>query len=701
MVLYKILKQRHPEYSKDHIEKQRLLYCGGYEIQKSAKRFLTKLSIERPQCYKERCDQVAYTPFVSQFTDAFSAALFSDELKIHQSADGYALDPAYDAFFQDADQKNNSLHNFLKDTFTESLYRDQAFVHIDFPPSNTAETIADEKTKGLAIPYLSRIDPTSIINWEMRDDDEEKFRWVRIENDCTWKDPFAEKAQHQLQYMTLQLVNGFCTWTFHESPLLDLGKQVDDGYDFGPGTTLPTSFKEINILPCRIKDGIHVGNNIGPMAIEFYQRYSFLTYNANKTCVAIPVIKLGPEMSAPGEPPPAERQSDPNRGSTFKAELQNEGFTVLGAGDDIEVVESLGSSHQFISDELTNLAERMHQTVHQMANSAETNSKALGRSGDSKEEDRHATEILLSAYSRTMKDFTLELMTLISEARNETPDWKIDGLSTFVEENRADLVNELKALAPNGNVLQLLPSPTLHKLYLTHLGLNLIDGATDDEAATIKDELEQAIEQGDHLPPDPNDPSQQPASQQLQPGPGSPQDQASGTQAQTQGALVPTQPDPSNIHDRSVSTAGIGETVFNQLSQDYDPTLLGWVRAAHWVGPVDIPIENIDLSNRDNWKANEDDDQVGDMQDKMQQGWMKPIILANEPNGNKLMLIDGRHRLLATEAQGEDSIKAFVAYVGSVGGDWEKLHALQGEGDQEISAQKMQSKLQEVSKQTQ
>jgi hypothetical protein len=728
---YEIISKRHPEYKPlmQRIERQQLLYKGGYDIQKQAKLFLKKHPIETAQQYEERVRGAAYFPFISQFVDNVSAALFSDDLKMRdgmqgQTDDGYqsddlessteTLDPVYADFAVNCDLKNTSYHNWEKDRFTEALYQTLVYIGADFPANDTTPVSKkDEEEQGTSQPYTFTLDPHCVINWKFRDDDEQKLEWCVLEYDIPIEPSPLIEPKHQLYWNVLRMQDDVCVWDGYQSPILDITKIPQPKDLMSDQGTTPTSFKEINVQVRKLPPGLHIGNKLGPLAEEHYSRRSHLVASENKTLGSLMVVKLGPEISAPGEALPADI---PNKGRGIRQDLMNKGFTVVGSDDDVKCVESLGTSHKFVSEELNHVVETMHQVVNQMALSAQTNTKALGRSGDSKQEDRHALETLLTAYARYVKDWATELYTMIANARAETIDWMPEGLDTFVEEPRQELIQELTALAPQGNVLQLLPSPTLHVKYLTRLGFNLVGDVTDDEAQTIKDELKESIMSGEHLPQTTQDQDGYNQGSGLSPSPSNgaigqpppsnqpPQDPNSQGQPPQQSSAPQPQDQAKPIYDRSASTAGIAKTVYDQLSQDYDTSLLDWVKAAHWEGPLQVSLQDIDQSNRPNWKAKDDDDKVNEMQEKMQENWSKPIILVNEPNASKLVLVDGRHRLLATDGLGQDTIAAFVAYVGTVGGPWDDMHDMQDQDASQIKGLVKQGDTerpkQEVSRQT-
>jgi hypothetical protein len=135
------------------------------------------------------------------------------------------------------------------------------------------------------------------------------------------------------------------------------------------------------------------------------------------------------------------------------------------------------------------------------------------------------------------------------------------------------------------------------------------------------------------------------------------------------------QPKPATkpLHDRSISTAGVAESVYRQLAEDFPEDAIAWVRAASWTGPQDVPLVSIDYSNRDEWKASQEPERVQFFVEKIKAGDKKPIVLVNEPNNRKAIIVDGHHRALAYEKLGMPAY-AYVADVGNVTGPWDVLH---------------------------
>ncbi len=115
------------------------------------------------------------------------------------------------------------------------------------------------------------------------------------------------------------------------------------------------------------------------------------------------------------------------------------------------------------------------------------------------------------------------------------------------------------------------------------------------------------------------------------------------------------------------------------MADDYNEKDIEFVKHIPWIGPVELPLSALDFSNKDNWQATQDEDNVDKFADKMQDGFSKPIVVVNNPsNDNKMTIVDGHHRALAALQNGTP-ISAYVGSVGSNHGPWDKLHAKQAD----------------------
>jgi hypothetical protein len=135
------------------------------------------------------------------------------------------------------------------------------------------------------------------------------------------------------------------------------------------------------------------------------------------------------------------------------------------------------------------------------------------------------------------------------------------------------------------------------------------------------------------------------------------------------------------MHQRGESSS-IADAVYQQLAEDFPKRWIEWVRSAKWEGPIDVPLESIDFVHRKTWTAQPDDKKVKRFMGDIKNDAVKPAILVNEPDNNKMVIADGHHRALAAQEL-RVPVKAYVATVSAVRGPWDSMHSNQFERDGE------------------
>ncbi|HSB57963.1 MAG TPA: ParB N-terminal domain-containing protein, partial [Methyloceanibacter sp.] len=142
-----------------------------------------------------------------------------------------------------------------------------------------------------------------------------------------------------------------------------------------------------------------------------------------------------------------------------------------------------------------------------------------------------------------------------------------------------------------------------------------------------------------------------------------------------------TVPPPPGGEDASATASDTAEAVYEQLIADFPPEAIEWAKSARWEGPVDVPLGQIDFSNRAAWGASGEPDKVATFADKISSGKMKPLVLVRVLGKKKLMIADGHHRALAYQRLGKPA-RAFIATVDAKSGPWDEMHAAQRSGTQ-------------------
>ena len=105
--------------------------------------------------------------------------------------------------------------------------------------------------------------------------------------------------------------------------------------------------------------------------------------------------------------------------------------------------------------------------------------------------------------------------------------------------------------------------------------------------------------------------------------------------------------------------------VYKQLLPDFPPLAIDWVKHTTWLGPLIVPIDQIDTKNIASWKATHEPEKVIIHEGLIKSGKSHPIILSQLLNNPKYVILDAHHRFLAYDMIGENP----VCYIGIVRGN--------------------------------
>jgi hypothetical protein len=386
----------------------------------------------------------------------------------------------------------------ITQAMTTALICRRAWIAVDLPTPAMLEepaSRAEEEAWGVSRAYAFERLPEEVLNWNM--DESGRLSWlVTRRRVCERYSPFMKQDTWSDQFKVWFMANGQAQWTVFETTEKHEGDETPSDneplVETGQGTT---SFGRIPFVAVELPWGLWAGNKIGPLAIEHFQRRSDLRGSVTSSLVETAYVKLGPEISGVGDALPSEAQQDPNRGTaeTFATSRQ-QGFIRLGADDDIGYVSPKGRGYEIADKSLDSLRDEMYRTVTAMALSLNNSGAAVARSGESKREDRSATEIVLSALGEIARRKAVEVYDLVADGRNEKARFEAQGLSVYSVGELSELLDEAERV----EALQI-PSPTFRKTHLSRVALRLVPNSSPKTKAAIKQELEEAVDEGDEL----------------------------------------------------------------------------------------------------------------------------------------------------------------------------------------------------------
>lgn len=126
--------------------------------------------------------------------------------------------------------------------------------------------------------------------------------------------------------------------------------------------------------------------------------------------------------------------------------------------------------------------------------------------------------------------------------------------------------------------------------------------------------------------------------------------------------------------------------VVAQLAEDYPPEQLTWIPNAKWTGPHEVPLDEVDWSGRENWRAYDQPQHAAKFVKKAKKGKrLKPVVLIQRPGNPKQWIADGHHRSLASAITGVP-VWAWTAHVTDKTGPWVDMHANQKNGTHSATA---------------
>lgn len=501
MPTYAQLRRTHAEYDAALFAELEDLYEGGYQILSRASKYLPQLAGEPTPQYRDRCRAASFMPYMGQIVDQLTAWLFADGLTVQAASDaedsttpGEVPDPDfYSLFASDADLSGIGFSDVVRAIVPEALIKRRTLIGADFPAVDDATragitTEADENDTGATRAYLYEVPLESAINWDRNADG--TFRWLvinRVSQPQAGPLDSNETIVEEWKVWTMT-ADGTAHWDLYRLAYTEKTKPK-------PTTPVPlvdggdTTFGAIPILEMELPKGLWVGNKIGPMVREHFQRRATLVAAENKSLFEVPVIQLGSEIGEAQGALPSATQQNPNRGQDPVGQFQARGFMPIGAGDKFEFVGPSGKAYEIVDKQLEGLKDEIFRVVHLMAASVSNNkSAALGRSGLAKQQDKHDTAIVLSAIASYVRRFAVRIYTLVSEARGEDVAWRTHGMDDFGEVDRQQLLAEAVQVD-----MVSIPSQTFKAGYKTRLAMQLDPDMSPETQAIVRDEIVEGV----------------------------------------------------------------------------------------------------------------------------------------------------------------------------------------------------------------
>jgi hypothetical protein len=128
---------------------------------------------------------------------------------------------------------------------------------------------------------------------------------------------------------------------------------------------------------------------------------------------------------------------------------------------------------------------------------------------------------------------------------------------------------------------------------------------------------------------------------------------------------------PPAVEQQDAVTKGKTGKVYRYLARHYPESVLGWVRDAHWSGPTEVKLADVDMGRRPGGAR--DPAKVRAIAAAVEAGEkLDPVVLVKTPAGLPYQVADGFHRTLGLAHAGRGTVEAWVGEVDSETGPWDR-----------------------------
>ena len=315
---------------------------------------------------------------------------------------------------------------------------------------------------------LTRFAPEDILDWQR--DPQGRLEWVLLREVCAYRD--FPNPRGIVETYTHVDRESWCTW--------QTGIKDEDG---APASRiLGEGDHGLGLVPfvmLEIPHGLWPANKLASWQTNLLNQENMVNYGQHTSCFLQPYLKSqGGDAGAP------------NR-------VFGEGILVhLRCGDGTREGEEFGwsaadtSPLEFAAARIASKRDEGYRIVHQMALSVDAKAvDAVKRSGESKQEDHRATEVMLCAYGGYVRAAIEETLGIVSLVEGDGTQWSCSGFDSY---DAGTLDDELKTAALIGTFD--IPSPTFSKKLYTRIAGRALTHLDEPSKKKIETEIGEGID---------------------------------------------------------------------------------------------------------------------------------------------------------------------------------------------------------------
>lgn len=457
-----IIATEHPSYRdrREMWERYRDFYVGGEQVRRNAPRYLVRRQKEPQDVYAERVSRAFYENYLGSCIDWYAATLFRRSPGVEVRTTDPAARTFYREFLDDSDRCGQPLFSLMKDVFIDTLVFGQSFVLIDFPTgSGGVSTRAEEDAAGLSRAYLTKVSPLELINW--REDERGELEWAVLKTDRIYQESADRPVTVQEE-----------RWTYYDRTDYRVfvrrrreGESGESGVELvGSGRHGLADQQRTPLVRMKVSDGLWLANKAAQLQQEHFNKSNALSWALHMGLFAMPVIY-------------SEREWQQIVGEAY--------YIQLGPEDRFGWTEPEGKVFDIAAKNLDRLKDEIYRVCYLMTQAGGREARNLGQSGASKKRDFAVTLEVLRAYSKTVKELVLQVLSLTAKARKDDVCFELSGMDDF---DAPDLREEVETA---GMLKELgLSSPRLEKEAAKRVALRYLEGCNQQTKDQVLEEIE-------------------------------------------------------------------------------------------------------------------------------------------------------------------------------------------------------------------
>lgn len=502
-IKFGVLKTRHDSYMGEFWQKCKALYAGGPTLlnnESLLKLVMPTHNNEAPEVYKERLKRAFYIPYPGSIIDKLVAELMSKPLTFEledstsspedggqagaSDVQGQELPQYYQDLVKNCAKpggKTTTLNQFAREQMFTALQCQTAWALVDMPraPEGGYPNRAEQDKAGALNAYICPIDPECVIDWEQKDDGE--LTWALVQDTIAKRDGIEQNRNMvTLRWRYFREHD----WAIYEITY-DKAKKAQGPSDNEEVKLVAQgkhSFERVPLRRMQLPEGLWAMGKLEAIARAHLNQRNALSWGQLKALFPVPILYVQtPDPKAPVT-------EDAGR----VGQTHGQGYLrVFAEKDRMEYFSPDTAPYQVAGEDLNNLRDEMHRVLYAMAQSVDNSGAALQRSGESKAIDQAAASVILRALGTFLREHLEDLLGTISTGRKDNLRFTAQGMDNFDDITLSQLVLDAVGIS----TVQI-PSATFQKLFKYKVAkLALGADVSEDDLATIKDELESGVTQ--------------------------------------------------------------------------------------------------------------------------------------------------------------------------------------------------------------